>query len=145
MFVRCLNLLDEVWLFSKSHIICLNYKNRYNLMLSYITYLRSTSQSVGERLYFRCFMEFYTLRLFLLFSQACHVTSARLLATSIVNHQRIQFDTDGDELRRVQLPDERHGTTALRRVTDWVICRQSQQQATDGQDVESQHCRWSAS
>ena len=77
-------------------------------------------------------MEFYALCLFVLFYQACHVTSTRLLATSIVNHQLIQFDTDGDELRRVQLPDERHGTTPRRGVTDWVICRQSQQQATDG-------------
>ena len=46
-------------------------------------------------------MEFYALCLFVLFYQACHVTSTRLLATSIVNHQRIQFDTDGDELRRM--------------------------------------------
>jgi len=34
------------------------------------------------------------------------VTSTRLLVTSYSTHQLIQFDADGDELRRVQLPDD---------------------------------------
>jgi len=34
------------------------------------------------------------------------VTSTRLLVTSPVTHQLIQFDEVGDELRRVQLPDD---------------------------------------
>jgi len=33
------------------------------------------------------------------------VTSTRLLVTSLATHQLRQFDADGDELRRVQLPD----------------------------------------
>ena len=34
------------------------------------------------------------------------VTSTRLLVTSYNTRQLIQFDADGDELRRVQLPDD---------------------------------------
>ena len=34
------------------------------------------------------------------------VTSTRLLVTSWRTHQLIQFDADGDELRRVPLPDD---------------------------------------
>jgi len=34
------------------------------------------------------------------------VTSTRLLVTTYHTHQLIQFDSDGDELRRVQLPDD---------------------------------------
>jgi len=34
------------------------------------------------------------------------VTSTRLLVTTYRTHQLIEFDSDGDELRRVQLPDD---------------------------------------
>ena len=38
--------------------------------------------------------------------QSLSVTSTRLLVTSPYTHQLIQFDEVGDELRRVQLPDD---------------------------------------
>jgi len=53
------------------------------------------------------------------------VTSTRLLVTSCDTHQLIQFDEVGDELRRVQLPDDMEPRHAVESPTETFIVSHS--------------------
>jgi len=53
--------------------------------------------------------------------ESLSVTSTRLLVTSLDTHQLIQFDEVGDELRRVQLPDDMRPVHAVESPTGTFI------------------------
>jgi len=64
------------------------------------------------------------------------VTSTRLLVTTDDTHQLIQFDSDGDELRRVQLPDDMELHHAVESPTGTFIVSLYNAQMNQGQVVE---------
>ena len=64
------------------------------------------------------------------------LTSTRLLVTSLHTHQLRQFDADGDELRRVQLPDHMEPRHAVESPTGTFIVGLDNKQLEQGQVVE---------
>ena len=64
------------------------------------------------------------------------VTSTRLLVTSRDTHQLRQFDADGDELRRVQLPDHMRPSHAVESQTGTFIVSLHNTQSKQWQVVE---------
>jgi len=64
------------------------------------------------------------------------VTSTRLLVTSRDTHQLTQFDSDGNELRRVQLPDYIYPQHAVESPTGTFIISQSNDQLDQRQLIE---------
>jgi len=64
------------------------------------------------------------------------VTSTRLLVTSPGTHQLTQFDSDGDELRRVQLPDYIRPRHAVESPTGTFIISQLNKQLNQHQLIE---------
>jgi len=60
------------------------------------------------------------------------VTSTRLLVTSLDTHQLIQFDEVGDELRRVQLPDDMEPWHAVESPTGTFIVSHYNHQLEQG-------------
>ena len=64
------------------------------------------------------------------------VTSTRLLVTSLTTHQLIQFDEVGDELRRVQLPDDMKPLHAVESPTGTFIVSHYNKQLRQGQVSE---------
>jgi len=64
------------------------------------------------------------------------VTSTRLLVTSHDPHQLIQFDADGDELRRVQLPDDAQPHHAAESPTGTFIVTRYNEQQNQGHVAE---------
>jgi len=64
------------------------------------------------------------------------VTSTRLLVTSEYTHQLTQFDSDGDELSRVQLPDYIRPHHAVESPTGTFIISQLNKQLKQGQLIE---------
>jgi len=67
--------------------------------------------------------------------QKLSVTSIRLLVTTRT-HQLIQFDSDGDELRRVQLPDDMELRHAVESPTGTFIVSRYSKQLEQGDVVE---------
>jgi len=64
------------------------------------------------------------------------VTSTRLLVTSFNTHQLTQFDSDGNELRRVQLPDYIRPKHAVESPTGTFIISQYNGQLNQDQLIE---------
>jgi len=64
------------------------------------------------------------------------LTSTRLLVSLRATHQLIQFDADGDELRRVQLPDYMLPHHAVESPTGTFIVSLDNRQLKQGQVVE---------
>jgi len=64
------------------------------------------------------------------------VTSTRLLVTPYDTHQLIQFDSDGDELRRVQLSDDMAPRHAVESPTGTYIVSRYNTQLNQWQVVE---------
>ena len=64
------------------------------------------------------------------------MTSTRLLVTSLSTCQLIQFDADGDELRRVQLPDHVEPRHAVESPTGTFIASLNNTQLKQWQVVE---------
>jgi len=68
--------------------------------------------------------------------ESLSVTSTRLLVTSRYSHQLTQFDSVGDQLRRLQLPDDMTPWHAVESPTGTFIVSLHNEQLKQGQVVE---------